>query len=105
MSTIFRHRHATLDVIEIADYIAHDNVFAANKFMDSIEETLEDIRKFPGLGNLWEPPILRYPGLRWCPVREFPNHLIFYVARDSEPIVDIYRVLYGGRDLDAILNE
>ncbi|BAY04888.1 type II toxin-antitoxin system RelE/ParE family toxin [Anabaena cylindrica FACHB-243] len=42
-------------------------------------------------------------GIRQQAIKGFKKYLVFYISSDSG--VDILRVIYGGRDIEAILNE
>lgn len=91
------------DLKSIIDYF--DEVHAetvALRFVDALDETIEFIREFPDLGGPWESSKPRHAGLRCRLVKGFENHVIFY-RRDGERVF-ILRVLYGGRDLEELLN-
>lgn len=57
----------------------------------------------PFLGARWETENPNYQDVRCCPVSGFPNHLIFYRLTDEG--IEIYRVIHGSRDMDAIFGE
>jgi plasmid stabilization system protein ParE len=37
------------------------------------------------------------------PVPDFPKYLVFYVYREPEEEVEIFRVLHGARDIPTLL--
>ena len=48
MGRAIRSPRADLDIWEIAEYIAAQNVDAAMKFLDEVNETLSRLAQFPG---------------------------------------------------------
>ena len=82
---------ANLDVEEIAKYIFDLNPVAAHKFLDNLEETCELLAEFPLIGRQ-RPEI-------GAGIRSFPigNYLVLYVPVGE--VVEVSRVVYGGRDL------
>lgn len=82
---------ANSDIEKIALYLLDLNPVAANRFLDSLEETCELLAEHPLIGRL-RPEFGE--NLRSFPVG---NYLIFYVPRAGG--IDIVRVIYGGRDL------
>jgi toxin ParE1/3/4 len=82
---------ATLDLIEIWNYIADDSLENADRFIDELYETIGQLSRHPGMGRQREELA---PGLR-----SFPHHrhVIFYKADSNS--VDIVRVLHGARDV------
>ena len=46
--------------------------------------------------NLYEEEPLHSMGIRFFPVE---NYLVFYLPNETEGIVNIVRIMYGGRDI------
>ncbi len=83
------------DILEIWEYIAADNISAADRLVDRFTETYEKLAQNPGMGVKQE----QYrTGLRCFPVGKY---IIFYTVGVDELI--IYRVLHGARRLEDLL--
>ena len=93
-------RHAAVvlrDLPEIYAFIARDNVAAAERVLDAMEETFETLSEQPeaGVGYRTVNPKLR--GMRMLPVVGFENYLVFY--RLAQGVVRILYVVHGARHL------
>lgn len=86
---------AEADIEAIADYIAEDNLGAALRWVDGIEERCAQLANMPGLGVA--RPDVR-PDLRMLPTG---NYLILYRQAGDE--VEIVRVLHGARQWQDLL--
>ncbi len=91
-------RTAQKDLLEILDYIAQDNVNAATRLVDEIEEKIGALERHPGIGALPNDPVLRSKGYR---VLVIGNYLVFYVVKNKA--VEIRRVLHAKRDYRYLL--
>lgn len=92
MARIVRTPDALADIQQIVDYIAADDVNAAIKFADKIDQAVKLLADFPGIGADRSEFA---PSLRSWPVGKY---LIFYLPlRDGIVVV---RVLHGMRDLN-----
>lgn len=94
---------ADADVDAAALYIAQDNLEAAMRFYDAVDQTYQELSAYP---ERWPSYKLEHPRLahlRKRAVAGFRNYLVFYHL-DHE-MVEIIRVLHGARDLPAILQE
>ena len=85
---------ALQDLNDIWDYVGHDNPRAADAFIARLLRTCQLLAQSPRLGRQREDLA---KGLRCHPVG---NYLIFYRLRAD--IIEIARVIYGGRDLHAV---
>lgn len=87
---------ANTDIEEIVLYLFALNPVAANRFLDSLEQTCELLAEHPLIGRsrseLGE-------NLRSYPVGNYPA---FYELRADG--VDIARVVYGGHDLPSVFD-
>jgi len=83
------------DLAEIWDWIAVDDVQAADRVLADLQRTLTRIGEHPELGRA-RPELM--PGLRSLPCGRY---VVFYRARDA--LVEIVRILHGNRDVGALL--
>jgi toxin ParE1/3/4 len=88
---VVRSPLAEEDLQDIWLYIATDNVEAADRVLDEIGDKLNYLAEHPQLGAA-RPDIA--PELRLLPVG---NYLVLY--RISDGIVDVVRIVRGGRNL------
>lgn len=95
MPTIKHTAQAEEDLIDIWLYIAHDDVRAADRVLDNIEEKFLLLADQPGLGPA-RPDIA--PDLRYSPVRRY---LILY--RQITDGIEIVRVVHGARDVPTLM--
>jgi toxin ParE1/3/4 len=75
----------------------------AFRFVEAVEASVGELLRTPHMGA---PRHLRNPalkGLRFWPVKEFDEFLIFYVV-DGDTL-RVIRILHGKRDLDRILKK
>ena len=87
-----------LDVLTIAQYIAKDNMTAAIRFLDSVEETYDALIEHPEMGHA---PIFDFvEGLETILVRGFKHYHVFYRVLDD--VIRIERVADGRRDLPSL---
>ncbi len=90
MSGFVLHPDAYTDLDEIWEYIAADNLDAADRILEEIYETIRGLVPYPHRGHT-RPDLTSRP-LRFHPVRDF---LIAY-APDEKPLV-VIAVLHGRR--------
>jgi len=94
MSTLIFSPQAEQDLIDIWDFIAQDNIDAADRIYDDIEQKCEALAQAPGMGRTRDELA---PSLRSFPVGKY---VIFY--RLIEDGIEIARILHGARDLKSI---
>jgi plasmid stabilization system protein ParE len=87
---------ADLDLDEIWEYIAADNIGAADRWIERLFDAFEALARAPGMGHKRED-LTDYPVLFW-PVG---SYLIIYRA-EHRP-VEIVAVTQGSRDIPAFL--
>jgi len=95
------HPEAYTDLDEIWEYIAADNLAAADRVLDEIYQTLHSLVAFPHQGH--SRPDLTARPLRFQPVRDY---VIAYAA-DEQPLI-VIAVLHGRRSprvIAAILRQ
>lgn len=103
MSRIIRRPAAKQDLIEQADYIARNNLQAAYRFLDAVEETLALLSRFPEIGKSRNVHSRVFANVRQFPITGFEKYLVFY--RPIKAGIEILRVLHGARDLKRILDD
>ena len=87
---------AEQDLLSVWEYIAQDNLAAANRMLERFQKRFESLLKFPYIGESQE----RYrPGLRSIVEGKY---IIFYEPRADEIL--IYRVLHGARKWEDLLS-
>ena len=84
------------DLEEIWEYIAADNIDAADRWMEKLFDAFEALGQTPGMGHRRED-LTPYPVLFW-PVG---SYLIIY--RAERPPIEIVAVTQGSRDIPAFL--
>jgi toxin ParE1/3/4 len=97
MGKAIRAPRAKIDLVNIADYIARDNLRAAIKLTDEIDAAVDRLAQYPGMGPQ-RNELGR--GLRSYPVG---NYLIFYRIIDEG--VEVVRIIDGRRKLRRALRE
>lgn len=100
MSSYALHPEAFADLDEIWEYIAEDNIDAADRVLADIYSTLSTLAASPHIGH--RRPDLTTRPLRFHPVRD--DYLIAYVP-DERPLW-VIAVIHGSRNprvLAAIL--
>ncbi|MEH2221549.1 type II toxin-antitoxin system RelE/ParE family toxin [Nostoc sp.] len=103
MSDVSKRPQVIRDLIELATYIAEDNLEASDRFLRAAETTFKQLGKMPGMGKPCQFSHPNLAGVRQQAIKGFKNYLVFYLPSDSG--VQILRVIYGGRDIEAILDE
>ena len=98
-----RHHQALDDVEESAVFIGADNLRAALRFLNAVEETMQLLLEKPELGVVRVFRGQELAGIRSFPVKGFDKHLIFY--RPLECGIEVLRVIHGARDLGSPLDE
>lgn len=89
------------DLNLIWDFIARDNVDAANRVLEKLEESMEMLAAMPEMAQKRLKLSKIYPNLRAWPVSDYPNYLIFYIPVNNGILV--LRVLNGAQNVEKIL--
>jgi plasmid stabilization system protein ParE len=87
---------AILDLEDIWDHIAADNIDAADRWIDKLFDAFDVIAEMPGAGRR-RKDLTSYPVLFWT----VGAYLIIY--RAERPSVEIVAVTQGSRDIPAFL--
>ncbi len=91
MSGFVLHPGAFADLDEIWEFIAADNVMAADRVLDEILEAIRSLVSFPRMGHS-RPELTSHP-LRFHPVRDF---VVVYAP--DEKLLLVLAVLHGRRN-------
>jgi toxin ParE1/3/4 len=94
---------ALQDLEEQFDYLAKHNADAARLFLDSWQETFDDLAAMPSMGARRDFGGPKYPGLRTWPMRGFRKILVFYESMNTE--LTVLRVLHTSRDIETIFKQ
>lgn len=104
MNAVIRPRAQDDILRQFRWYLVEQNApDAAFRFVEAVEASVEQLVRLPNMGA---PRELRNPslkGLRFWPVKEFDEFLIFYLV--NEETVRVVRILHGKRDVGRILNK
>lgn len=97
MSRVTRRPLAALDILDVWDHIAEDNVTAADQWVDKLDEKFNLIATQPLMGRAREELA--------ASLRSFPfgRYVTFYVPFDDG--IDVVRVLHSARDIDAVFDQ
>lgn len=94
---------AETDLRNIFEYIAFELQSVQNAIaqLTRLEESINSLNQMPNRYRTYdkEPGLSR--GLRLMPV---DNYIVFYVVDYDTNVVNIVRVMYGGRDIDTQLS-
>ncbi len=96
---IFKRPAAERDIEECFVYIAEDDLDIGISFLVAIEESLDQLSRFPFAGRVKDFPNEKLADIRIWYVKGFENYLIFYMVGENE--IDLVRVLHGARDIDS----
>lgn len=93
---------AEADIRSIFEYIAFELQSIQNAVgqLERLEKSIYSLDRMPGRHRAYEKEPWRSRGLRVMPV---DNYVVFYIPDHTEKVVNIVRVMYGGRDIDAQL--
>ncbi|MGD0520735.1 MAG: type II toxin-antitoxin system RelE/ParE family toxin [Terracidiphilus sp.] len=89
---------AELDLDEIWEYIAQDNIDAADRWIGKLFDAFEALARNPGMGHKRED-LTAYPILFW-PVGAY---LILYRVQSER--IEIVAVTQGARDIPSFLRQ
>lgn len=94
---------ATDDFYEILDYITNTlyNPIAAKKFFAHVFDALDKLCLFPRSCPLVENEFIKRKGVRKALI---DNYILYYVYNEVESVIIVLRILYGGMNIDGILN-
>ena len=94
-------RHSALiekDLPELYSFIAQQDPIAAERVLDAIEETFDQLARHPDSGASYPTRNPKLQALRMLPVTRFHDYLIFYRLEETD-LVRILYVTHGARHL------
>lgn len=97
MARVTLRPQAEADILEIWEYIAGDNISAADRWVDELDEKMALWATQPLMGRV------RYelvPGIRSLP---FGRYVAFFVSLPDG--IDTVRVLHSSRDLEMVFTQ
>lgn len=96
-------RQAQSDLKEIFNYISDELQSRRNASaqLDRLEKAIMSLRDMPERFRVYDMDKWRERNLRIMPV---DNYLVFYIPERDTNTVTVIRVMYGGRDIAAQLN-
>jgi toxin ParE1/3/4 len=93
----FYSPRAEQDLNEIAEYILIDNLDAAVRFVDAVEETCANLADMPEVGRIFQCANKSLAGMRMMRVdKPYIAYLVFY--RQAGKRVEIIRIFHGAQD-------
>jgi toxin ParE1/3/4 len=87
------------ELAAIWDYIAIDNIDAADRFLEAAQATFGKLARMPGMGRQRRFFESRLSEVRSFRVEGFDNFLIFYAPIPEG--IEVFHVLHGARDLES----
>jgi plasmid stabilization system protein ParE len=84
---------AEADLDGYAHRIAMDNLDAALRLYDCTAETYRMLAETPYMGLSYRTAKPGLQGVRYFPIRDFANYLVFYQPLETE--IDIIRILHA----------
>jgi plasmid stabilization system protein ParE len=88
---------AELDLNEMWEYIAQDNLDAADRWIEKLFEVFESLAHNPGMGHL-RNDLTDYPVLFW------PIGAYLVIYRVQLELIEIVAVTQGARDIPSFLS-
>ncbi|MGH7024267.1 MAG: type II toxin-antitoxin system RelE/ParE family toxin [Caulobacteraceae bacterium] len=95
MARFTRTARAEQDLIEIWTYIARDNLTAADRLLDRIDDVCATLAEFPNMGEA-RPDLAEQ-------LRYFVAGAYLVLYREVSGGVEIVRVVHGARNLPGLL--
>jgi toxin ParE1/3/4 len=87
------------ELAAVWDYIAFDNLDAADLFLEAAYDTFLELARMPGMGRLRHFPAARLRNLRSFRVAGFENYLIFY--GELQGGIEVFHVIHAARDFES----
>ncbi len=103
MPEIIFSEYVESELTAIWEFIALDNIDAADRFLESVQATFQELARMPRMGCARKFSHKRLRNLRSFRVKDFTNYLIFY-----EPLADgvsVFHILHGARDLEQFFEK
>jgi toxin ParE1/3/4 len=91
------------DLLAIHDYLFSKNPAVAERFLATVEPTLDELARCPGKGSPKHFRSRKLAGLRSWSLPGFRNYLILY--RAIEGGIEVLAVVHGSRNLPRVLKD
>lgn len=101
--TVNLSAQAIKDINGIYEYIAvalSEKEIAVN-MLNTLEKHIFSLEEMPGRYRIYDSEPWKSRGVHIMPVKKY---LVFYVIDTNKKSVSIFRVIYGSRDIDNVLN-
>ena len=97
-------KHAEDDLRGIYEYIALEKLEpgVAKNLIGRIEKRVSKLNNSPQSFALYQKEPWKSRGLRRV---NSGNYAIFYIPTEEDKMVTVIRIMYGGRDIESILDE
>lgn len=95
---------AESDLKEIFEYVAFEllSVQTAFDLLERLEKSILNLNQMPNRHRIYEKEPWKTRELRIMPVE---NYIVLYIVDEESAVVNIVRVMYGGREIEAQLNK
>ena len=101
MGEISKRPQVIRDLIDIATYIAENNIDSSDEFLNAAEETFKQLGQMPLVGKQCQFSDPRLQNVRSLGVKGFRKYLIFY--QTTARGVEIMRIIHGSRNIETVL--
>lgn len=97
-------RYAREDLKAIYEYLAFELLVpdTASRQSDRIMKTVRTLDNMPERYKVYEEEPWKSQNLRYFPV---DNYLVFYLPKKETGVINIVRIIYGGRDIRRQLEQ
>lgn len=95
---------AEADLKDIFEYVAFEllSMQTAFELLDRLESKILNLNQMPHRYRAYDKEPWKSKGLRVMPVE---NYIVLYSPDEESEVVNIVRVMYGGRDIETQLNK
>lgn len=101
---IFKRPQVERDIEECFVRIAEDNLDVGVYFLVAVDDSLEQLAKFPLLGKQSEIQNKQFQNMRMWHVKGYENYLVFYDVDEIKETIEVIRVLYASRDIKDVFS-
>ena len=99
---IFKRPQAERDIEECFVFIAEDNLDTGVYFLAAVEDSLEQIAKYPLIGKQRNFADKQFQNVRMWRVKGFESYLIFYAVTENQ--IELIRLLHSSRDIEELFS-
>ncbi len=102
MGEVNKRPQVIRDLIELATYIAEDNLNVSDRFLSAADRTFKQLAQMPEMGKLCNFSHPSLAGVRQQAIAGFRNYLIFYQLSVLEEPIKPPTIARGFECLDRI---